>query len=334
MSNTTSVAKVVEQLVTSDVGGRATIGTIREAAVQEQGRTPAMQAAKLLADSVEAGDDVVILTGFVIPPTMEPETDGPPGAVSLARALDAGLNANPVIACDPNAIETCKTTATAGGLSVQKRRSARESARSVAVEAFPADRGAAETYAEDLLSLDPAAVVAVEKVGPNQAGVYHNMAGYDVSEETSKVDELYARLDDVPTIAVGDAGNEIGMGVVEERVRKDIEYGATCQCDCGDGIACTISTDVLVPAAVSNWGANGIVTCLGYLLDRQLLHEPSVERRMLVEGAMAGAVDGIGGGTTGWCDGLPTDVNEAVVRLLREVPSASVHDRGGGELTR
>jgi hypothetical protein len=334
MSNTTSVAKVVEQLVTSDVGGRATIGTIREAAVQEQGRTPAMQAAKLLADSVEAGDDVVILTGFVIPPTMEPETDGPPGAVSLARALDAGLNANPVIACDPNAIETCKTTATAGGLSVQKRRSARESARSVAVEAFPADRGAAETYAEDLLSLDPAAVVAVEKVGPNQAGVYHNMAGYDVSEETSKVDELYARLDDVPTIAVGDAGNEIGMGVVEERVRKDIEYGATCQCDCGDGIACTISTDVLVPAAVSNWGANGIVTCLGHLLDRQLLHEPSVERRMLVEGAMAGAVDGIGGGTTSWCDGLPTDVNEAVVRLLREVPSASVHDRGGGELTR
>lgn len=334
MSNTTDVADVVEQLVTSDVGGRATIGTIREEAVQKQGRTPAMQAARLLADTVEVGDDVVILTGFVIPPTMEPETDGPPGAVSLARALDAGLNANPIISCDPNAIDACKATATAGGLSVQERRTARESARTVTVEAFPADREAAETYAEDLLSLDPAAVIAVEKVGPNRAGVYHNMAGYDVSGETSKVDELYDRLDDVPTIAVGDAGNEIGMGVVEERVRGDIEYGATCQCDCGDGIACTLSTDVLVPAAVSNWGANGIVTCLGHLLDRQLLHEPAVERQMLVEGAMAGAVDGIGGGTTGWCDGLPTDVNEAVVRLLREVPSASVHERGGGELNR
>lgn len=334
MTNTTDVASVVEQLVTSDVGGRSTIEPIRDATAQEQGPTPAMEAAELLARTVDAGDDVVILTGFVIPPTMEPETDGPPGAVALARALDAGLDANPLISCDPNALDACEATATAGGLSVQERRVARESARTVAVEEFPADREAAETYAEELLSLEPAAVVAVEKVGPNRAGVYHNMAGYDVSEETSKVDELYDRIDDVPTIAVGDAGNEIGMGVVEERVREDIEYGRTCQCDCGGGIACTISTDVLVPAAVSNWGANGIVTCLGHLLDRELLHEPAVERRMLVEGAMAGAVDGIGGGTTGWCDGLPTDVNEAVVRLLREVPSPSVHERGGGELER
>lgn len=57
------------------------------------------------------------------------------------------------------------------------------------------------------------------------------------------------------------------------------------------------------PAAVTDWGANGIVTCLGHLLDRQLLHEPSAERRMLVEGAMAGAVDGTGGGTTAGATG-------------------------------
>jgi hypothetical protein len=64
------------------------------------------------------------------------------------------------------------------------------------------------------------------------------------------------------------------------------------------------------------------------------VHDPGVERRMLDAASRAGAIDGIGGGTTGWCDGLPPEAHEAIVGLLGETVSASVHDRGGGELGR
>jgi len=156
----------------------------------------------------------------------------------------------------------------------------------------------------------------------------------EICGATAKVGELYDRLDGVPTVAVGDAGNEVGMGEVEATVRDAIPYGETCQCDCGGGIACALGADVLVPAAVSNWGASAIAACLSLLVGDSLLHDPAVERRMLQAASAAGAIDGIGGGTTGWCDGMPTDAHAAVVRLLGETVGSSVHESGGGELAR
>ncbi|WP_227377710.1 DUF4392 domain-containing protein [Haladaptatus halobius] len=330
------VATIVDDLITTDIGGRDTIYPIAAAAREKQGTNPAMQAAERLTTDVGRGDVVLVLTGFLIPPTMIQETDGPLGAVSVARAVDIGLDANAIIACEPNAVEICKATATAGGLNVLDRMSNYESKQTVSVEAFPADQDEAREYAEEVISeLDPAVVIAIEKVGPNRVGVYHNMAGYNITEHTAKVDELYELLDDsVTTIAVGDAGNEVGMGVVEETVRREIKYGSSCQCDCDEGIAAAVSADVLVPATVSNWGGHAIATCLSELVGTPLLHDAELERRMLIEASMAGSIDGIVGGTNAWCDGLPTHVHVAIIELLHEISRSSVHDRGGGELAR
>jgi hypothetical protein len=213
---------------------------------------------------------------------------------------------------------------------VRDHESAAKSDRTVAVEEFPADRERASTYVDDVLADgDLAAVVAVEKVAPNEVGVYHNMAGHDVSDEAAKVDELYDALDeDVLTVAVGDGGNEVGMGNVARTVRDEIQYGAECQCPCGKGIASSVTVDVLVPAAVSNWGAYAVVACLSSLLGESLLHTPAVERRMLERASATGGVDGILGRTNAWCDGMPPESHEAVVRLLNEVLSPSAHERG------
>jgi len=62
----------------------------------------------------ETGDTVVVLTSFPIPPTT-PETDGPPGAVPVARLIDRGLGGNVVLAGDPGAVEVCGAAANAGG---------------------------------------------------------------------------------------------------------------------------------------------------------------------------------------------------------------------------
>lgn len=336
MSVDTDVATVIDDLVTTDIGGRDTIDPIARATRDREGTEAPMRAAAVLSDVVDPGDTVLVLTGFPIPPTMVQETDGPLGAVSVARAVDTGLDANAVIACEPKAQDICAATATAGELSVIDRHTAAESKRTVAVEEFPTDRERAREYVTDVLTeLDPAAVVAVEKVAPNEAGVYHNMAGYDVSDDTAKVDELYDALDDdVLTVAVGDAGNEVGMGNVADTVREEIQYGAECQCPCGEGIAAAIEVDVLVPATVSNWGGHAIAACLSTLVGQPILHTPDVERRMLIEASMAGSIDGIVGGTNAWCDGMPPEIHESIVRLIQEVLSSSVHERGGGELGR
>ena len=330
--DTTDVATTIDALTTADIGGRGAIDAIAAAARAQQGPAPAMQAADRLVEAVAPGETVLVLTGFLIPPAMVPETDGPPGAVALARAIDRALDATAIIACDPAAVEICTATATAGGLRVLDRATAADTPQSVAVTPFPADRAEAQAHAETLVAaVDPAAVVAVEKVGPNTAGVYHNMAGYDVTDQTAKVDELYSRLPaDVLTVAVGDAGNEVGMGGVRQTVEETVPYAAACQCPCGAGTASVIDADVLVPAAVSNWGAHAITAGLAHLTQTPVVHTPEVERRMLAQAAMAGAVDGIDGGTTGWCDGLAPAVHASLLRLLRAAlgPAARIDDGG------
>ena len=332
-TNSKDVATIVDDLTTTDIGGRDAIAPLSAAAREHQGPNPAMQAAERLTEAVDPGDTVLVLTGFLIPPAMVQETDGPLGAVSVARAVEGALDATVIIACEPAAVEICETTATAGGLRVLDRSAAADSTRAVSVESFPADRAAARAYVAELVTdVEPAAVVAVEKVAPNTEGVYHNMAGYDVTDQTAKVDELYRRLPaDVLTIGVGDAGNEVGMGLVQQTVEATIQYGAECQCPCGAGTASDLETDLLVPATVSNWGGHAIAACLSQLTQTPVVHDPEIERRMLVQASMAGAVDGIGGGTTAWCDGMPPEVHESMLRLIHAVFESSVLTRGGGD---
>lgn len=320
-------ARTVDDFLTTDFVLRGNIRGITEAVFDVQGPTPSMRAAELLKDTVGAGDPVLLLTGFPEPPMIVPETDGPIGAASIARAVDRGLNANPVISCEDFAVEACEATATAAGLRVVNRDVSFQSQRTVAVEAFPSERDAAKQYAENVMSeIEPTAVIAIEKVGSNRVGEFHNLIGINVTEHAAKVDELFDILsDDVVTIAVGDGGNEIGMGKIEETVRNVVEHGDVCQCRCGEGIADSTETDVLVPSTVSNWGSHSIVTCLSYLLDQSLLHEPAVERRMLEEASMAGAIDGSAGGTNAWCDGLPPSVHESIVGLLRETLQSAIN---------
>ena len=72
------------------------------------------------------------------------------------------------------------------------------------------------------------------------------------------------------TIGVGDGGNEIGMGRVED-------YAIEGVVDHGENIACTVPTDQLVVAGTSNWGAHALV-CAMRALGRSAV-DPYLERR-------------------------------------------------------
>ena len=61
----------------------------------------------------------------------------------------------------------------------------------------------------------------------------------------------------ITTIGIGDGGNEIGMGKVQQKVIEHIENGRN--------IASTVATDHLITAGVSNWGGSALVAALRVL---------------------------------------------------------------------
>lgn len=317
-----SVAAMVDRLTQLDLSSRGAIDPIRRAVTEIHGVNTAMQAARHLDATIDEGDLVVIVTGFLIPPTYAPETDGPPGAIALARGIRDGLGGRPLILGEESVVEVCDAAGSAADLELSQTDSVVAGHDSVGVGVFPTHNGKAETFVDELLAHEPAAIVAIEKPSPNRAGRYHTMAGHDITDESAKVDTLFKAPEvaggDILTVSVGDGGNEVGMGAIEATIRAEVPMGDVCDCPCKDGIAAAVQTDVLVPAAVSNWGAYGITTCLSSLTDSGgLLHSRETEAAMLEAISDGGAIDGITDELAASVDGLSSAVHESLVCLLR-----------------
>ena len=219
------------------------------------------------------------------------ETDGPPGAAVLGRALRA-LGAEVRYVTDAVTVPVLSAALTALDEAAD-------------VIAWPDGDDAARRL---LASERPTHLVAIERPGRARDGTYRNMRGADVSEWNARIDELFVRAGRVTTVGVGDGGNEIGMGNVRARLAKGGGLAAR--------IASVVSVDHLVVAGVSNWGAYGIVAHLGRLAGRPLLHTPDDERRLVTACVAAGACDGVTRRREPTVDGLALDTHAALVTLL------------------
>jgi hypothetical protein len=298
------------------------------AARAKQGAAPVMLAAQRLVDAVSPGDIVVISTGFYVPGAMpRGETDGPPGAASLAYAVSRGLGAVPYLLAEESTLEPVRAACHAIGLQERDLDVARSIAGSFVAQAFPTD-GRAESEAARLLEhLRPTAVVVTERPGINHLGVAHRGGGKAIEEGRARIEALtsLARLSGIPFIAIGDNGNEAGMGLIADETRRYKPFGAVCQCPCGGGIAAVDEADVTVFGSVSNWAAYGVVACFGLLLGRaDLLHDGATEEKMIAASLEAGAVDGISLKHQMAVDEIPARVNGAVVDILRAIVAAAL----------
>ena len=312
-------ADAIDDLLTVDVGGRGVIGELSAAAYEYHERSPPMEAAERLFESVSPGDDVIIVTGFLCPPTAQQETDGPVGAASLARAIAVGLGAHPTIMAEQEALPMVEAAARAYGLNIGDRDAVHDGTWTCSMKPIPTDEREAETFADGVLeAYDPTALVAIERAGRNQNGVYYSMSGTDITSESAKAEALFEHGDTL-SIGIGDGGNELGMGAIEETVRESVPHAARGECPCDGGIAATAETDVIVPATVSNWGGHGIVASLSLLLDKTVLHDPELEERALVQCGLAGGIDGPTGTTTGASDGIPATTHASVIDTLHAV---------------
>jgi hypothetical protein len=225
---------------------------------------------------------VLIGTGFPVGGSFE--TDGPIGAIALYRVLER-LGYEPVFGCAPP---------------ISKVLGGAFRTRDIPILSWEATVPFVERALADL---QPALIVSIERPGVAKDGRYYNMRGQDISDALAKFDLFFERCA-CPTIAVGDGGNEIGMGnVYAEALKLDIVPSVT-------------TCDELIIATVSNWGIYGVIAALSRALHQDLFRcfDPAQIVRHLVE---QGAVDGKTGYAECSEDGFPLAVGLTIIDRLR-----------------
>jgi D-glutamate cyclase len=269
---------------------------------------------------------IAIVTGFNIlvnaaPPA--PETDGPPGALALARVLRE-LERDVCLVCDD------KNTAVLQELADDF---------DIPLKTIPASDG--EHWCDRFLKdYKPDHLVSIEHPGPSycpksipasfkdrflaQVDPQHhnraqNMAGVALGALAPETYHLFEKASkDVVTIGIGDGGNEMGMGALPWTVLAETISGGL-----GGQIACRIPCQHLIVSGVSNWAAYALCAALMILghcsIDLLSSHGEKVVLDRLID---KGAIDGVSKENTATVDGLPWASHahwiEQVLVILRE----------------
>jgi hypothetical protein len=280
----------IERLIQVDVGRHIT-------ALFEAARGGLWSAASALAAAPAAR--VGLITGFYVPLGSPPaaETDGPVGTALLAKGF-AELGIPCRLATDEPCRSACAAALTGAGASGVPV-DATDIAATIA-----AWRHTGITHA-----------ISIERCGRSADGAPRNMRGLDISSYTAPLDELFT-AGPWETIAIGDGGNEIGMGSLpRELIARHVDHGET--------IACVTAARHLIVAGVSNWGAYALLGALAALrpewrerllvcLDEKL--DQAVLEATVNDGP---AVDGVSRLRTMTVDNLDMAIHQGKLREIR-----------------
>lgn len=232
--------------------------------------------------------NVLLTTGFYIAGCGTGETDGPPGTVFVAKALEA-LGFSPVIVTD----DYCKPF--------------------FDIENIPTLCPGAEVgedhYKNLLDEYAPTLLISIERCGRNTQGDYANMRGVSIAAHNARVDALFelGAKRGIPTIGVGDGGNEIGMGNLATVIADKLSL-----------VPCEVTVEHLVLATVSNWGAYGLCAYLEQLSGKPLLPDYDTVMDYLTRIVALGCVDGVTKTQAATVDSYPTETKKEILDALRQ----------------
>jgi D-glutamate cyclase len=294
MSDPHALVDRIERLIHVDVGRNIT-------GLFDAARGGLRSAASALA-TAPAGK-VGLITGFYVPQGSPPaaETDGPVGAALLARALEAvGIR------CRLTTDEPCRNACAAAlaGAGIPK---------------VPIDTVAVgERLALVIAAWRRAGIahaISIERCGRSANGAPRNMRGEDIGSYTAALDDLFT-AGPWETIAIGDGGNEIGMGALSRwLIAHHVAHGET--------IACVTPARHLIVAGVSNWGAYALIAALAALREdwrtpMLACLDETLDRRVLEATLEHGpAVDGVSRLRTPTVDNLDIATHHRILREIR-----------------
>ncbi len=204
---------------------------------------------------------VFLYTGFYV--NGYAETDGPVGTYFLALALQK-LGYKPVIISDKYCLDYFKD---------------------ITPLYMPLGGTTKKENKKILKEYNPICHISIERLGRDENGKYCNSRGVDIGKFTAPLDELFMQAKKhAPTFAIGDGGNEIGMGNFKEFVKNTLHVEP-----------CVVECDYPIIASVSNWGAYGFIAYLQLILRQKLL--PTIEEvEEYMEHILSlGCIDGLTG---------------------------------------
>jgi len=300
---------LLQDIIGADAGGRGMKNLIVPGDLYRASRL----LGRLAPDSTS-----VILSGFPCCVQHEPptETDGPPGTFAIARAVTA-LGGRAVVVvddCNRQVFQACLD-----GLALP------EGLPSPELQSFPST-----PFTEDdesrfqNLATDCDLLIACERAGPSKDGVCYTMRGIDMNA-AGLIAPLHRFVTErkAPFVAIGDGGNELGMGKVLDNILQSIT-GA-------EKIACVVPADHLIASSVSNWGgyalAAGAALCRVEQLQEAGVPTPQSEQDMVAEwiakclptaeeetellnrAVAKGCRDGVSGKMEATVDGMPLETS-------------------------
>lgn len=303
---------------------------------------------------------VGIVTGFAVAvdDVITAETDGPPGALFLARALSQ-LGVEVVLLSDAYGMPLLEAGRRLWGLDrvscCEIPFEADADARSLnGAEHNATTNTWCRAFFESETGRRLTHLIAIERPGPSytpeairqqyrdeagpmlarysaevpaaQRNLCHNMRGEPINQRTAKAHRLFEWITErglpITTIGVIDGGNEIGSGALPWHLLcQAIARGPAGQ------IACRIATEFVLIAGVSNWGAYALALALAATAQRLDLIACWTEKSQLslIEALVrdAGAVDGATRLREATVDGLPLPQYLAVLAEMRTICGVS-----------
>ncbi len=321
------VGETLDSLMNFEARGYGVCRILYEEAKRRTHNYPlSMHMAQKLLSTLSLGDTVFVISGFILP-CGKPETDGIVGSIFLCRAL-MRLGIRTALICPDDCTEPVRKMCASAGIAYARSKFEDVGTRErLIILPFTKIENQASSYAKNLLSLyEPKAVISIEAPGRNIVGVYHNASGLDISHMQARSDVLFAQAyrANIPTFAIGDLGNEMGLGKIASHIKKYIPYCAhapnenTCACGCGKGICAESGCEDLLTASVSDFGTYAVISAISFICgDLSLLHTPEDERRMLRVGVESGLVN-MDGTHTPAIDGYDEDTCANILFLMRQ----------------
>ncbi len=319
----------LDRLVNLDIGNRGVEPLYAASRALAGGALCGAAADMLLA--MPDGGTAIVTTGSVSRAWLSPElgeNDGPSGAAALIRALWLARRATCILVIEETLMPPMAATLRACGMAVvpydtARKASADGSMACVTLHAYPVTDADGQKAAREMLTrFKPDLMISTERVGRNENGIYYNMRGRDYGMGRARIDMLFdaAMAENIPTVAIGDGGNEIGMGLIADAVQSSIPFAAPGDCPCGGGIGAISTADILMTAAVSNWGCTAICAAMALRTgDLRVIHTPAMEARLLDVMTANGLINSADGIIDPHVDGILDTTHIAVAEMAKAI---------------
>ena len=318
-----NIGEDLDSLMNLDPRGYGVCRILYHGAREFTGEPLCVNGAKGLAENVKQGQKVFILTGFVLLPWEEAETDGIISSVLFARFLIKAFGAKPVLIVPDQCTKAIVAMSRVLDFEISYDLDDIGD-NTVCVVEFTKNLDEAEAHSDEILSHGlPCAVISNEAPGRNRNGYYHNAVGVNTTNVEAKYDVLFKKCQQlgIYNLSIGDLGNEIGMAAIEDHIRQYIPYAEEggCKAGTGFGILADTAADNIITATCSDWGCNALMAATAFVLGKpELFHSQEEQSAAMDAAAGAGMLD-MYGEARPYIDGIGKNINLPMVAMMKAI---------------